>query len=103
MNVYRQGDVLIEALNGPLPKGAEKVKPDNGRVILAYGEVTGHAHAISSKLATMYRWKGDELIEVKEGAVVTHEEHGAIALVPGVYRVRHQGEYTPAEIVRVGD
>lgn len=42
----RQGDVFIKAV-AKIPADA-KVKPrDNGRVVLAYGEATGHAHAIA--------------------------------------------------------
>ena len=103
MSIFRQGDVLIERVDTAIPAGAEKVKPDAGRVILAYGEVTGHAHALDSRLAQMYRWEGDELIEVKKGAVITHEEHAPIPLEPGVYRIRHQREYHPQELRRVED
>jgi hypothetical protein len=42
--LVRQGDVPIVATT--IPAGAVPVKRDGGRVILAYGEVTGHAHAI---------------------------------------------------------
>ena len=42
---FRQGDVgLIPVAS--LPDGAKKVPRDKGRIVLAYGEVTGHAHAI---------------------------------------------------------
>jgi hypothetical protein len=47
---YRQGDVLLIKIDG-IPKQASAEKnPD--RIVLAYGEVTGHAHAISSRQAT---------------------------------------------------
>lgn len=45
---YRQGDVIIERVSA-LPKGLQVVPRDGGRVILAYGEVTGHAHAFLEK------------------------------------------------------
>lgn len=44
--MYRQGDVLIERID-KIPSGLKKQKPENGRIILAHGEVTGHAHAFS--------------------------------------------------------
>lgn len=99
--MYRQGDVLVIPYSGPI-KG-EPVKPDNGRTILAYGEVTGHAHALDSKLATMYRWEGDTLLEVTDGAVLRHEEHTHIPLPAGNYRVLIQKEYTPEAIRNVAD
>lgn len=43
---YRQGDVLIQSIDS-LPTQLSKVELENGRVILAHGEVTGHAHAFS--------------------------------------------------------
>ena len=49
----RQGDVYIIADQGVPTDGMPKQKLDNGRCILAYGEVTGHAHAMTGA-ATMY-------------------------------------------------
>jgi hypothetical protein len=43
--MMRQGDVGLQQIN-TLPAGLKEVPLDKGRVILAYGEVTGHAHAI---------------------------------------------------------
>jgi hypothetical protein len=41
----RQGDVLLIPVD-EIPAGLKTVPRDNGRVILAYGEATGHAHAV---------------------------------------------------------
>lgn len=43
---YRQGDVLIERI-AKLPANLAPHAPENGRIILAHGEVTGHAHAFA--------------------------------------------------------
>lgn len=43
--MFRQGDVLIRPVTS-IPDGLKRVPLDNGRMILAYGEVTGHAHAV---------------------------------------------------------
>ena len=43
--MFRQGDVLIIPV-AKLPDCLEPMKRERGRVILAHGEVTGHAHAI---------------------------------------------------------
>ncbi len=44
----RQGDVFLERIGDvdALPEGLNSVKRDQGRIVLAYGELTGHAHAI---------------------------------------------------------
>lgn len=96
--MYRQGDILLvrvgmpEATLKPVPK-------DEGRVILAYGEVTGHAH-----VAECAEGGVAELLETEEGrrflklvdpGVVVHDEHAPIDLEPGYYEVRRQREYTP--------
>lgn len=43
---YRQGDVIIERV-GALPAGLVPAANENGKVILAHGEVTGHHHAFA--------------------------------------------------------
>lgn len=43
--MFRQGDVLIVAI-AAMPAEVTPEKPDAGRAVLAYGEVTGHAHAL---------------------------------------------------------
>lgn len=42
----RQGDVLLTKV-ASIPAGCTEVPYDKGRIVLAYGEVTGHAHAIA--------------------------------------------------------
>lgn len=44
--ILRQGDVLLTPVKS-LPQGCTEVPLDKGRIVLAYGEVTGHAHAIA--------------------------------------------------------
>ncbi len=41
----RQGDVFIERVE-TLPESVKPKAPDRGRVVLAYGEVTGHYHEV---------------------------------------------------------
>jgi hypothetical protein len=66
---YRQGDVMIERID-KLPTGLKKQDAENGRVILAHGEVTGHAHSFAANRATklvaengaeFFRVKGEEI------------------------------------------
>ena len=92
-DTYRQGDVLLQRIDR-LPENALPVEWEE-RVILAYGEVTGHAHAISTQHAKMYMWKGDRMLEIKPGAQLVHEEHATISLPEGFYKVVQQREYVP--------
>lgn len=100
---YRQGDVLLVKVDiDALPKGAVQ-QESKERIVLAYGEVTGHAHAIDSSFASLYQWQGDRLIEAKPGARLVHEEHNTIDLEPGFYRVVQQREYEPGSFRTVID
>lgn len=98
---FRQGDVLLVKVDG-LPEGAVAQEVED-RIVLAYGEVTGHAHAVNMDSAVLYRSNGEDLLKVHKATALVHEEHSPIALDPGVYKVVRQREYTPQEIRRVSD
>lgn len=103
--IFRQGDVLIRSVRHSLTPQAKPVPRDHGRIVLAYGEVTGHAHAIDDAMAELFEEK-DGRIYLKvgaTGATIRHEEHAAIALAPGTYEIIHQREYHPTELRRVAD
>lgn len=105
LQTYRQGDVLLKKVDHKIPSNAKNVDwKKEGRVILAYGEVTGHAHAIGLMFASMFATDaGKRFLDVKEGAQLTHEEHGTIIPVPGIYEVIQQREYTPTATRNVAD
>jgi hypothetical protein len=99
--LIRQGDVLLLPVGG-LPASSRLTTP--GRVVLAEGEATGHAHVIDNRrarlsvgtraaagsLETRYL-----LVEGVGPVALTHEEHETLRVPPGVYEVRRQHEYTP--------
>ena len=102
--IIRQGDVLV--FQSDVPAHAVPVERENGRIILAHGEVTGHAHAILERDVELLSVsdQADRWLRVGAGgATIQHEEHGAHVLAPGTYQVRIQREYSPAEIRRVVD
>lgn len=90
---YRQGDVLLQKIDS-LPLNSQPIEFED-RVILAYGEVTGHCHALSTASASMFTFNAQRLIQVVEGAQLRHEEHATIVLPKGVYKVIQQREYVP--------
>jgi hypothetical protein len=157
MQIVRQGDVPVVPVSA-IPGSAKPIARDNGRIILAYGEVTGHAHALHGPGATLLA--GDDgarylaiageahttlrpvalldpldtdTIRVEDasglilrlgraayeervlkalgatltlpGEVLQHEEHDAIVLAPGNYRLPGQREYTSKDMAprRVAD
>lgn len=95
----RQGDVFLERASlDVMPADFKEVPLDKGRVVLAYGEVTGHAHAIQGDAAKLFAApKGGPVryLRVVRETDLRHEEHGPIHLSPGLYVVRTQREYTP--------
>lgn len=92
----RQGDVLIVAVDD-IPADARLVDRDRGRVMLAYGEVTGHAHAIHTPDAKLLERPGARYLRLDSPAELQHEEHATIELPAGEFRVVIQREYVPAE------
>ena len=91
MNQFRHGDLLIESVK-EIPASA-KIRKNN---VAAYGEVTGHSHAVLD--GVLYEdAQGTVYIRASAGTVITHEEHGQIALPEGDYIVTHQREYDPWE------
>lgn len=104
--VARQGDVLIVKLNDTVDVSSLKQIPnDRGgqSVVLAYGEVTGHAHELDARFASLYEFEGGRLLDVNQETVLGHEEHFGIRIQPGQYKVVQQMEYTPGAIRNVAD
>jgi len=99
-SLYRHGDVLLAAVPA-LPANA---KPVLG-LILAHGELTGHAHRIrEAGAAQLFIQGGFTYLRVTAAAAtLVHEEHRPIELPTGVYRVWQQREYTPTAIRTVLD
>ena len=87
--MYRQGDVGIFPIEA-MPQDYEV----HGTDIVAKGEATGHAHRLYGNGAKLFR-RGEVLaLQVTGNEVrLVHEEHGAIRIPAGTYRVRIQREW----------
>lgn len=95
---YRQGDVLLIEDTARARSQRSPERPTAGRWILALGEATGHAHAIAANgNAELYRSGASRFLDALRAVELVHEEHGAITVAPGTYRVRIQREYVPPE------
>lgn len=104
--MYRQGDVLIVAVD-KMPDGAKELPRSKRGVVLAEGEVTGHAHRITARHASLYRTEDDARYLRVGGsagpAQLKHEEHKTVTLPKGDYRITIHHEYEPEAIRRVED
>lgn len=117
----RQGDVLITRID-TLPPSAKPAKRDeHGRIVLAHGESSGHAHTIRDKDVMSFRMESaerdaglsaevDYVLVGGQGATLNHElvsgqmaEHEPIILAPGLYQIGAQREYAPEAIRRAVD
>lgn len=100
----RQGDVLLVPC-AAIPAGVRQEAVENGRVVLARGETTGHAHAMAADRVCHFREDGSGSgaylrIEGTAPVALTHEEHSPLMVPPGSYRVVRQREYQPRAIPR---
>lgn len=127
---YRQGDVLIQRV-GLLPEKLVTIAREQGRVILAHGEVTGHAHAITdagtdllqadngeqfvrvagrkirSRLKILRAWRGQVLVQhpkfgVMQFAVDDVTVRDGVAEIDGEFALLKHDEHT-AQAVPAGN
>lgn len=84
-----------------LLKEARKQRRSDNHV--AEGEHTGHFHGANGEGVAVYDgpMDGVRVLEVPNGANLTHQEHKAISIAPGTYITTPVQEYDPfAETIR---
>lgn len=112
--MYRQGDILLVKINN-IPKDAIKQKKQD-LIILAFGEKTGHCHAVKSNAVQEFKQKEDRFFKIGKTVILSHglleeikkkekvsKDHNIIEIPPGLYRLIHQREYSPEKTRRVSD
>lgn len=93
--MIRQGDVLLVKV-GVLPPNTKTVKRDNGKLILAYGEATGHTHRVDSppEEATLFTdADNNRFLQILKDSKLVHEEHTDLHLPAGIYQQVPQQEW----------
>src|SRR5437764_755422 len=77
---YRQGDVLLCRVSKV--HSGSPVPPDaGGRLVIAEGEHSGHAHALAPERAQLFRRGRQLLLSVgADGTALSHEEHRQIRI-----------------------
>ncbi|MBA3920783.1 MAG: hypothetical protein H0X31_03350 [Nostocaceae cyanobacterium] len=90
MQPIRQGDVILVPVGSVA--GEESPLP---HLILAFGE-SGHKHQITTGVASLSERDGVMYLSVlSPQALLSHEEHQAIAIPHGTWMVKIQREYEP--------
>lgn len=98
----RQGDVFLVQVK-ELPREAKATKRSKG-IVLAEGEVTGHAHVLErGRLYITEEEVERRFVEITQTTDLVHEEHDTISVPSGIYEVRRQREYSPEAIRTVAD
>ncbi len=96
-DMARQGDVLVKKCDCDV-SGLREIPRENGAVVLAHGEVTGHMHAFREDNVKMYSANDNSgrvfIVISGRPATLFHEEHAPITFAPGVYEVIRQREWT---------
>lgn len=104
--IIRQGDVLLVPVSS-IPEGAKPRARDNGRVIIAYGEITGHAHQIANPDAVgavvLTTAENATFVRLAKKAQLVHEEHDTAEVPAGTYQYIPQREYRYGATMRVLD
>ncbi len=112
-SIFFQGDLGLLKLpdDFELPKDFEELKPEEKGLVLAYGEVSGHAHAIRqtqdaivyfNPAAARQNVGYDEMyIFCKKPCLLIHEEHTPVMLQKGWHKKWNQKEYTYEDEYRI--
>ena len=112
LTMCAQGDILLERVADQLMASNAVDCAEAKCIVLGRGEFSGHHHTVRGRV----RFTHDSarardipdglylghLDVIAEPAELTHQQHAAITLRPGTYRVRRQRrlEPTDAEIIR---
>lgn len=105
---HRQGDVIFIPID-EMPKDVKRVeRDDRGRIVLAEGESTGHAHCVLDDPATLFVASdldemADSFLRAEAEVLSLHEEHAPVALERGDWIVRQKREYQPERSRFVAD
>jgi hypothetical protein len=97
--MVRQGDVLLVPVELERDQGTVVAR---GRLVLAEGEATGHAHVVASPRAQLRSFGARRILVVsgRRRVQLVHEEHDPVPVEPGVWEVVRQREYRPNTPVR---
>jgi len=104
---YQQGDVLLTKIDESEEKDTIKhkqLKKDiMNKVVVRYGEATGHHHRFELKdlipgtEVAAYGHKYNDIVDVVKvdggAATMIHEEHNPINIPPGMYKISQVREF----------
>ena len=93
--VYGHGDVIVKQTES-IPEGARKKDPIRGYNVLAYGEITGHAHCLVSNKTELMEYQGFTYLRCLDDVELRHQKldgsqakdaHKTIVIGKGNYQI----------------
>ena len=84
---FQQGDVLFHSVD-EIPANGKKHD-----MVLAEGEATGHYHKVTSDNANVVEIDGTLFVDCDGEITIEHDEHKAITLPAGKWKVSQVREY----------
>jgi hypothetical protein len=101
IDVIRHGDVLLVPRSSLPETAVLQGKANDGRTVLAEGEVTGHFHAFDKGMPVDLLIDGaTKWVRVTEPSALKHDEHKALQIPVGIYEIVTPVEYVPKELPR---
>lgn len=102
IEMKRQGDIpLFTSDNFDLAGAVEVPRDAQGRIVLALGEMTGHAHVVLESYVKMLKTNDGVYLVSDLPFTVVHDEHDPIPMLAGIHRVHRQREWTDADEPRI--
>lgn len=110
----RQGDILLERVEGERADGQE-VPREQGAVVLAYGESSGHRHQITAKGAKLFERGSTRMLEISarggailevatdRGEKLNPPRHTEVPVQKGTFEIVRQREWTADDDRQVQD
>ena len=96
-----QGDVSLIKGVSEIPDGLKFNHIPKEGLTVALGEVSGHHHTIiadKNAVISYAEYLNEWYLKIEKGsAMITHQEHAPITMLPGVYFVGKQWEFDDLE------
>lgn len=93
--LYGHGDVILKETK-KIPDGAVKKEYTQGFSVLAYGEISGHAHCLIQEKSELYEHNGKKYLRCLDDVELKHQKldgtsaqnaHKTITLPKGDYQI----------------
>ena len=91
--IWRQGDVVVSEIS-KIPSGAAPLETKEIRIAIE----TGNPHVLKARQLFVVKDHGatEQYALLDQETRMTHPEHDALLLSPGIYRVTTVRDYAPA-------